>query len=302
MYRFSLGKITVQCPQCGRRTFKPYVDNATGMPLDACVCGRCNREFKCGYHYTPTQWFAAGGKAAPVPVGRRPAPLPPPDFINPVPEQPLDILRRDALFAFLCGIFGEERVLAVFRSYHVIHANWHGGATTFFLTDECGNIRSAKLMRYGSDGHRIKSDNPAENVTYLHTVLGFKQFRYRSCFFGAHLAAAYSDRALIVVESEKTAIIMACADSTGRFVFMACGGASAIRPRPDILTDPYGRFAPLKGREVILYPDADMVNRWDEAADALRRWCRSVYNVDITASPYFLTGSDDIADYILRRF
>lgn len=58
-YRFSLGKILDRCPQCGRRTFKPYMDNATGLPLDAAACGRCNREVKCRYHMTPAQWFAA---------------------------------------------------------------------------------------------------------------------------------------------------------------------------------------------------------------------------------------------------
>lgn len=39
--------------------------------------------------------------------------------------------------------------------------------------------------------HRLKSDNPAANVTWLHSLMGLKGFRYCGCFFGAHLAVAH---------------------------------------------------------------------------------------------------------------
>ena len=300
-HRFSLGKITAQCPQCGRRTFKPYVDNATGLPLDADACGRCNREVNCRYHLTPAAWFAAGGHAAAVPPGWKPPPPPPPDYISAPPAQAVEHLRRDTLYRYLCGLFGEERVLEVFNRYHVAHSYWNGGATAFFLTDAGGRCRSAKLMRYGEDGHRLKGANPAANVTYLHTLLGLKPFSFRACFFGEHLAAAEPQKTLVVVESEKSALVMACDDSRGKHVYLACGGASAIVPRPEVLADPCGRLAPLRGRDVILYPDADMMPRWDDAANALRTWCRTVYVVDVAAPPYALTGSQDIADHIIGK-
>lgn len=300
MHRYSLGKLTAVCPGCGRRTFKPYVDNATGRPLDADACGRCNREVNCRYHLRPSQWFARGGKVAPLPRGWTPPPLPPPDF-TPLPRQDVARLQGDALFKFLCGRFDPARVTDVFQRYRVTHANWHGGATAFPLIDAEGHCRSAKLMRYGDDGHRIKSDNPAYNVTYLHSLLGLKPFTYRACFFGEHLAAASPDKKLCLVESEKTALVMACDDTTDRLVFMATGGCSALRPRPEALTDPYSRFAPLRGRDVILYPDADKVREWADAADALTLWCRTIVMKDVTAPPYALTGSRDIADYILGK-
>ena len=44
------------CPGCGRpKSFARYVDE-TGNDLDEKV-GRCNREVKCGYHYTPSEYF-----------------------------------------------------------------------------------------------------------------------------------------------------------------------------------------------------------------------------------------------------
>lgn len=299
MQRFSLGKLIAVCPRCGRRTFKPYIDNATGQPLDA-ACGRCNREVNCRYHLPPSQWFAAGGHAAPAPGGWTPPPPPPPDFVT-LPRQNVERLHDDTLFNFLCRHFERERVADVFQRYHVTHAYWHGGATTFPLVDAEGHCRSAKLMRYGTDGHRLKGDNPAFNVTWLHTILRLKPFNFRACFFGEHLAAAAPEKTLIVVESDKTALIMACDDRLDKHVYLACGGASAIVPRPGLLSDPYGRLAPLKGRDVILFPDADMVPRWTEAANALTTWCRTVRIVDITAPPYSLTGSKDIADHIIGK-
>ena len=299
MQRFSLGKLIAVCPRCGRRTFKPYIDNATGQPLDA-ACGRCNREVNCRYHLPPSQWFAAGGHAAPAPGGWTPPPPPPPDFVT-LPRQNVERLHDDTLFNFLCRHFERERVADVFQRYHVTHAYWHGGATTFPLVDAEGHCRSAKLMRYGSDGHRLKGDNPAFNVTWLHTILRLKPFNFRACFFGEHLATADPEKTLIVVESEKTALIMACDDCLDKHVYIACGGASAIVPRPELLSDPYGRLAPLKGRNVVLFPDADMTARWTEAANALTAWCRTVRIVDITAPPYSLTGSQDIADHIIGK-
>ena len=52
-YRFTLGRQKTICPRCGHRDFKPYIDMATGEPLDVNVCGRCNRENSCRYHLRP---------------------------------------------------------------------------------------------------------------------------------------------------------------------------------------------------------------------------------------------------------
>jgi len=46
------------CPSCQKpRQFVRYIHRQTGIPLNELV-GRCNREVKCGYHYTPQQYLA----------------------------------------------------------------------------------------------------------------------------------------------------------------------------------------------------------------------------------------------------
>ena len=62
-YRYSLAPYTgmnsrYRCPSCGDKdkTFTLYIDNETGEPIHPDV-GRCSREVKCGYHYSPKQYL-----------------------------------------------------------------------------------------------------------------------------------------------------------------------------------------------------------------------------------------------------
>lgn len=299
MRRFSLGKLVAQCPQCGRRTFKPYMDNSTGLPLDVTTCGRCNREVNCGYHFTPRNWFDAGGRVGAAAKGWTPPPPQPPDFVMTPWKQSIEKLQTDTLFRFLSSRFGESKVLDVFHRYNVLHSLWHGGATTFFLTDSEGRARSAKLMRYNEDGHRVKSDNPAYNVTYLHSLLKLHPFNYRACFFGEHIAATQAESNIVLVESEKTALILACADKTEKNAYLATGGCSALRPKAEEKNDPFSRHKILHDRNVLLIPDADMVDKWKDVASDLAEICRSVNVVDVRLPPFRLTGSDDIGDFLV---
>ena len=62
-HRFILEKYTgrnsrYECPNCGKPyQFSKYIDTHTGEVLNTIV-GKCNRVDKCGYHYTPKQYFA----------------------------------------------------------------------------------------------------------------------------------------------------------------------------------------------------------------------------------------------------
>ena len=46
------------CPQCGRKNvFTRYVDTENNYIYISDNVGKCNRLDKCGYHYTPHQYF-----------------------------------------------------------------------------------------------------------------------------------------------------------------------------------------------------------------------------------------------------
>ena len=61
-YRYQLEKYRgrgtrYSCPQCGRKyCFTRYIDTETNQYINERV-GKCNRLDKCGYHYTPKQYF-----------------------------------------------------------------------------------------------------------------------------------------------------------------------------------------------------------------------------------------------------
>ena len=46
------------CPQCGRKhTFTRYIDTENNNQYLNEKVGKCNRLDKCGYHYTPREYF-----------------------------------------------------------------------------------------------------------------------------------------------------------------------------------------------------------------------------------------------------
>ena len=63
MYRYQLEKYRGRstrhvCPQCGRKNvFTRYVDTENNNIYISDIVGKCNRLDKCGYHYTPHQYF-----------------------------------------------------------------------------------------------------------------------------------------------------------------------------------------------------------------------------------------------------
>ena len=62
-YRYTLEKYRgirsrYTCPQCGRKyVFTRYIDTETNQYISDDV-GKCSRLDKCGYHYTPKQYFS----------------------------------------------------------------------------------------------------------------------------------------------------------------------------------------------------------------------------------------------------
>ena len=62
-YRYQLEKYKgrgtrYNCPQCGRKyTFTKYIDTYNNNIYINDRVGKCNRLDKCGYHYTPRQYF-----------------------------------------------------------------------------------------------------------------------------------------------------------------------------------------------------------------------------------------------------
>ena len=170
------------------------------------------------------------------------------------------------------------------------------GMTVFWQMDERGQLRTGKMMRYREDGHRDKSQG--YNFDWIHSALarpviirdsqGFPmhdddgevitEVRNKdlydedkqemvSCYYGLQLLDHYKrkdiDQTICIVESEKTALLMAIAYGNNcKQMWLACGGLENLsREKMKPLIDQH--------RPILLYPDRDGLDKWRMKAEAI---------------------------------
>lgn len=228
-----------------------------------------------------------------------------------------------------------EMIAPVLRDYFVGHAtikqNGYNGPmvhefTVFWQLDIEGNPRTAHYMKYNPEGHRVKKEQDQYNQDWFHSLLdrprpkldangvverdqNGKVVMYhpflniydpskqeaRQCLFGEHLLCLYPDATACIVESEKTALLMAIAYGNNEHqVWLACCGSSNITRE---------RLAPLikQNRRIMLYPDRDGIALWTDKLDKLSYTRAALHTSVITDYWKPCDGSKaDIADVVIR--
>ena len=183
-------------------------------------------------------------------------------------------------------VIQRKRVEEMIGLYNVGHGKH--GHTIFWQIDEQGRLRTGKMMKYRTDGHRDKQ--ASWNFDWIHATLSrhwdeqkhemtdeppypyphlFDPSKQEAqiTFFGLHLLNHWKrkdiDQTVCIVESEKTALLMAIAyGNNAKQVWIACGGLEMLtRDRLKPLTDQH--------RRIILYPDRDGIEKWRIKAEQL---------------------------------
>ena len=306
-YRFHLQKYSlgskIACPCCERpRCFVRYVDEE-GIVSFPNEVGKCDHEISCGYHYTPRDFFRDNPNVnikeerpcdyvQPAKSTHEKEIIAPPTFIPLVYfKASLSHFEKNPLYKYLCRAFGEAEAQRVFHLYHVgTSAKW-GGATVFWQIDADGQVRSGKIILYNSEtGHRVKE--PYSYVSWAHRELQLKDFSLKQCLFGEHLLKRYPDAPVILVESEKTAIVMS--HFIPNYVWVATGGINGCFKEEFVHS--------LKGRDVTLIPDLGATQLWKEKSIILTRICSRVVVSDMLeqiATEEERSKGLDISDYYL---
>ena len=142
---------------------------------------------------------------------------------------------------------------------------WRDGRVVFWQIDHDGVPRAAKLMKYLPDGHRDKERHPGwiYNQEGCREVCDPDNHEIVKPLFGAHLLRRHPEAVVNIVESEKTALVMAnFYGQLDRQLWIACGGLKHLHLES---------MQPLidQGRKVWLWPDKDGVQEWQEVADKL---------------------------------
>lgn len=291
------------CPDCGKKSFVPYVWSDTGEVI-AENLGRCDHEQSCKHFDTwaDVLQYLKGGTvtATHKAVERKEKPL----YLYPLAlvEEYKKATPGDNLTRFLCRTFGE---VATFEAL-----NYYGcgstGAREFFLSDVqpgktaieqnfifkkytfkkhiafpyidyFGRCRGVKVMEYEPNGHRkYWTDREGAKhpcVSWLHsydtakykTMIDRQKTDFKECYFGEYLTRQTEKYKFVgIVESEKTALIgRICCPDV---LFIAVGGISKLSF--DKLAD-----LGLQGAKVIFYPDAPK-----EAENSKKNndWCESL--------------------------
>lgn len=271
MYLLDKSSAKYICPKCGKRTFVLYLSNeGTGTPLSDKV-GRCDREQKCGYHYTPKSYFHDNGITPPKGDFHKQKYVPRPSEGEPS-TLPFELVSRwqgndSDLCVFLRTIFDAATVDSLVEKYHL-------GVTTMqppmfaepkhtllWRIDEKQRPRCAKIMKFNTaTGHRLKSDN-GDKPKWLHSLLQNTEYcptgwdaDFRQCFFGQHLI--HDNVTLGLVEGEKTALVASVFFPD--LVWISCGGLSNLKK---VLEN---EWQVLQGHKLLIYADAGCVDKWKE--------------------------------------
>lgn len=157
---------------------------------------------------------------------------------------------------------------------HFTETNRDGTQTThdftiFWQVDEQARVHNGHLMKYRTDGHRVKEKGQYP-TDWIHSrmkrasVDPFNEDTDEAsyCLFGQHLMALFPDATINIVESEKTAIIMATAYGGAMLnLWMACYGIGNLTNKNRLLQ-------PLidQKKRIVLYPDHDGIELWKKAA------------------------------------
>lgn len=170
------------------------------------------------------------------------------------------------------------------------------GGTVFWQVDIDGNIRTGKAMRYDYTGHRVKSEHTINFLWYhrLKSVVSdHTDFNLIQCFFGEHLLSLHTDSKVMIVESEKSALI--ASHFYPQYVWLASGGSGGC------LNPTASRV--LKDRDVLLVPDLKAEDKWRRKLAMLSDITRTVRLTDHLNSIATVEQREaglDIADFLLH--
>ncbi|ALJ04370.1 hypothetical protein APS56_04100 [Pseudalgibacter alginicilyticus] len=287
-------KTRYRCPACNKSgVFTKYIDTYTNEHLSD-VVGACNRLLKCGYHYTPKQYLSDNNIQNVTPVTRV-TPVTKcyekPSYIdNNIVVKSISSKAPNYFLDFLTNHWNKEVSNELADVYKIGTSKHWNGANVFYQIDSNNKVRTGKIMLYNAiNGKRVKE--PYSHITWVHKVLKHDNFNLKQCLFGEHLINTDISKPIAICESEKTAIIASV--YLPEFIWLACGGLNNLNKTNTKV---------LKGRNVVLFPDAGCYDIWNNKMPQLSHLATFKMSTLIRdkATKEDKKQGLDIADYLLK--
>ena len=241
---------------------------------EKCPCGLDNKTRSGSYRFAPVVGAENTGKC--FSCGKffynsdeAPARHTPDVKYNYVPTQMVREMLIDTrktknpLIDYFNSYFEKDIIEKVFHSYWIGH-DMKDNSIAFPYIDAYNNVRRIQHMKFNYDGVKCSRNK------YFHKWDKVEN-TYNKCSFGEHLINEYLEKEICFVESQRTALFLACSDPAR--IYLATGSKGHLQ---DYL------FTPLKGRKVTLIPDADGVDQWVQRAEDLEQ---QFPNIDFGIDP-----------------
>ena len=219
--------------------------------------GKCDHQHSCGYHYKPSEYYHdnqwAREPSARTEFHFTPPPLPP---FRPLPmEYVLRSLSPVSTFWhwFSTDVatrlsLSPEQVGRVYDDY-LIGAT-RKGSVIFWQIDHKRQVHGGHIMQYGPDGHR----NGFQGWTHIPLIQQGRlplDWQLCQCLFGQHLLSRRPKAHVCIVESEKTALIMAAHQP--EYLWLATCGSGGLNA---------AKLECLRDRRFTLFPDSGCFKKW----------------------------------------
>lgn len=278
------------CPHCGKpKCFVRYVDTKNGFCYVADSVGKCDHQHACGYHYKPAAYYHDNQWATQPEVHTEshsaPEPLPP---FQPIPMA--YVLRsqspQSTFWNWVATSVADKLHLTdaqlrqVFQDYHIGATRL--GRVIFWQIDQWQQVHGGHIMQYRCNGHRDGYQGWA-HVPLIRVGILPPRWTLYQCLFGEHLLRSRPADHVCLVESEKTAIIMAAYKP--EHVWLATCGSGGLSPE---------KVRCLAGRRVTLFPDSGCYGKWSEQ---MRLATGIDYNVSDSLESY--PPNTDLCDLLL---
>jgi len=277
------------CPSCGKKKcLVRYVDTRNGNQYVDDTVGKCDHQHSCGYHYTPSEYYRDNQGARPVATESRYTPPPPLPPFQPLPMAYVTRSHspRSTFWQWLSNdvasklSLSSEQLLRIYEDYLI-------GATRrnnviFWQVDELQQVHGGHIMQYRIDGHRDGFQGWT-HVPLIKVGLLPPNWQLYQCLFGQHLLSKRPDAHVCLVESEKTALVMAACQP--EYLWLATAGSGGLSAE---------KLDCLKGRKVTLFPDSGCYEKWKKQMSLIEG---INYNIDHHMESY--PPNTDLCDVLL---
>ncbi len=205
---------------------------------------------------------------------------------------------ENSLCQCLMKMFRPEAVAWLVEEYHIgSHPMWgFDNCTVFPNIDWRGRVCNLKVQHYDTDEESPRFGHSQKNQCYMLASIWKNSGKLlpgcyeAKCLFGEHLLMRYPNTVVALVESPKNAIYGALAFP--KMLWIATGNKTMLQRK---------YLKPLRGRDVIVIPDADAVNEWADTVDGIKDVAN--FAVSDFCQRYAPEGQPkfDIADYIQQE-